>query len=95
MASEAPSNPLPLLYGGLEPLSSNRHPNHKARQRNEAPFLINVHAIPITVDEFVSTQRHMPIVFSGGAKPVPLALMGLNEGVNVFVNEDGKVDTPI
>src|SRR5687767_6424405 len=91
MASEAPANALPLFYGGLEPLSSNRHPNHKTRQLNEAPFLVNVHAIPITVDEFVATQRHMPIVFSTGAKPVPLALMGLNEGVNVFVGDDGKL----
>ena len=32
----------------------------------------------------------MPIVFSAGENPVPLALMGLNEGVNVFVDEDGK-----
>jgi len=26
---------------------------------------------------------------------VPLALMGLNEGVNVFVNEEGKIDQPV
>jgi hypothetical protein len=91
MASEAPSNALPLFYKGLEPLSSNLHPNHKARQANEAPFLVNAHAIPITVDEFVSAQRFMPIVFSSGEKPVPLALMGLNDGVNVFMDSDGKL----
>jgi hypothetical protein len=91
MASEAPANPLPLFYGNLEPLSSNLHPNHRARQANEAKFLTTAHAIPITVDEFVSTQRHCPIVFSTGESPVPLALMGLNEGVNVFVDADGKL----
>lgn len=91
MASEAPSNPLPLFYNGLEPLSSNLHPHHHARQANEAPFLAGAHAVPITVDEFVSTQRYMPIVFSSGPKPVPLALMGLNEGVNVFIGADGKL----
>ncbi len=91
MASEAPANPLPLFYGNLEPLSSTQHPNHKARQANQAKFLTTAHAIPITVDEFVSTQRHCPIVFSVGDSPVPLALMGLNEGVNVFVDEDGKL----
>ena len=91
MASEAPSNPLPLFYNGLEPLSSNLHPHHRARQANEAPFLATAHAIPITVDEFVSTQRYMPIVFSSGLKPVPLALMGLNEGVNVFIDAEGKL----
>jgi SapC protein len=91
MASEAPSNPLPIFYGGLEPLSSSLHPNHKSRTANEAPFLVTAHAIPITVDEFVSVQRHCPIVFSIGENPVPLALMGLNEGVNVFVDDKGKL----
>ena len=43
-----------------------------------------------TVDEFALLQRHYPIVFSVGDQPVPLALMGLNEGVNVFF-EDGQL----
>jgi hypothetical protein len=43
------------------------------------------------VDEFVSAQRFYPIVFSVGDNPVPLALMGLNEGVNVFVDNEGKL----
>jgi len=91
MASEAPSNPLPIFYGGLEPLSSTLHPGYKTRDSSEAPFLAKAHAIPITVDEFVSVQRHCPIVFSSGETPVPLALMGLNEGVNVFVDDKGKL----
>jgi hypothetical protein len=35
-------------------------------------------------------QRFYPIVFSAGENPVPLALMALNEGVNVFVEDGGK-----
>ena len=42
----------------------------------------------MTVDEFALVQRHYPIVFSVGDSPVPLALMGLNEGVNVFLDDD-------
>lgn len=91
MASAAPANQLPLLYNGLEPLSSNVHINHRTRAAESAPFLSQIHAVPITVDEFVSAQRHYPIVFSSGDNPVPLALMGLNEGVNVFVDNDGKL----
>jgi len=89
MASEAPSNALPIFYGGIEPLSSSAHPNHKSRNIGEAKFLAAAHAVPITVDEFVAVQRHYPIVFSNGEAPVPLALMGLNEGVNTFVDENG------
>ena len=36
----------------------------------------------------------MPIVFSMGDNAVPLALTGLNEGVNVFVDEEGKAYNP-
>jgi len=56
-----------------------------------APFLIEQHAVPITIDEFAVAQRHYPIIFSSGDNPVPLALMGLNEGVNTFVDGDGKL----
>ena len=82
---------LPLFYNGLEPLSSEAHANFRVRQQDAAPFLASQHAIPVTVDEFPLVQRFMPIVFSVGDDAIPLALMGLNEGVNVFVGDDGKL----
>jgi hypothetical protein len=90
MASAAPTNQLPLFYNQLEPLSSNKHGAFKTRDADSAPFLAKAHAVPITVDEFVACQRFYPIVFSASENPVPLALMGLNEGVNVFLDDDGK-----
>ena len=85
------SAPLPLFYNGLEPLSSETHATWRVRQMDSAPFLVGQHAIPITTDEFPLVQRHMPIVFSVGDDAIPLALMGLNEGVNVFIGDDGKL----
>ena len=52
---------------------------------------MNQHAVPLTVEEFPQAGRHFPIVFASGENTVPLALMGLNEGVNVFVEDDGTV----
>ncbi len=89
MAS-APQN-LPLFYQALEPLSSQIHADHRIRPQETAPFLIGQHAVPVTVDEFPLVQRHMPIVFSSGDDAIPLALMGLNEGSNVFVDGEGKL----
>ena len=85
------SAPLPLFYNGLEPLSSETHGDWRIRPQETAPFLVGQHAIPVTVDEFPLVQRHMPIVFSVGDDAIPLALMGLNEGVNVFVDDDGRL----
>ena len=75
MASQPPATPsLPLFYAGLEPLSSSQHSNYRVRERTAAPHLANVHAIPLTSDEFVSAQRFYPIVFSvaalGRADPI-------------------------
>lgn len=92
----APQNPaLPLFYKDLVPLSSQQHASFKTRATDKATWLAGVNAIPLTVEEFPQAQRHFPIVFTGGDDPVPLALMGMNEGVNVYVDEDGTVNTPV
>ena len=88
MASQAP-NMLPLLYNGLEPLNRNLHGNFKVRRLTGLDRVATTHAIPVTVDEFAMVQRHFPIVFSVGDKPVPIALMGLHEGTNTFFDEKG------
>jgi hypothetical protein len=90
MATEAPTQKLPLLYSALEPLSSNVHGKMKIRGIDELPAVAKAHAIPVTVDEFTLVARHYPIIFAIGDNAVPLALMGLNEGVNAFMDESGK-----
>ena len=90
MATQPAPENLPLFYQNLEPLSSTIHSKYKVRTTETAPFLAKSNAVPLTIDEFVSAQRYFPIVFSAGDTPVPLALMGLNDGVNVFIDDDGK-----
>ena len=93
MAS-APANALPIFYNDLLPLSSADHVDYKVQPADAAPFLTTQHAVPLTVDEFVSAQRFAPIIFSAGNDAVPLLLMGLNEGVNIFVDDEGKLHGP-
>ena len=88
MASAAP---LPLFYKGLEPLSSEVHAAFRLRPQEKAPYLVGQHAIPLTVEEFPLVQRFMPIVFTLGDESIPIALMGLNEGINVFVDDEWNV----
>jgi hypothetical protein len=91
MASAPPAQSLPLFYNQLEPLSSQVHGDFRIRPTDKAAFLGAQHAVPLTVEEFPLVQRKMPIVFSVGDDPVPLGLMGLNEGVNVFFDAEGKL----
>ena len=89
MASQAPQG-LPLFYKDLVPLSQQEHAGWRYQQLKTADFLNNEHAVPLTVEEFAVAQRFFPIIFSSGDNPVPLALMGLNEGINTFVDAGGK-----
>ena len=90
MATAAPTANLPLFYNALEPLNVTQHGKMKVRTVLSMGQVGRSHAIPITTDEFPFVQRHFPIVFSVGDSPVPMALMGLNEGVNVFMDDDGR-----
>ncbi len=85
-----PAQQLPLFYGSLVPLSSQFHPHHGLTVRDNLNYTRVTHAIPITVDEFAIAQRHYPIVFGLGENPAPLALIGLQEGDNLFVGDDGQ-----
>ncbi len=91
MASVPQASGLPLFYNELVPISLEDHGNLRARRTDKATWLANQHAVPLTVEEFPMAQRHYPIVFSIGDNPVPLALMGMSEGINVFVGEDGTI----
>ena len=58
---------------------------------DQASWLVGAHAVPLTAEEFIHAGRFYPIVFASAEQPVPLALMGLNEGVNLFVDDEGKL----
>jgi hypothetical protein len=90
MASAPQAAPLPLFYKDLMPLNSRDHAGYHTKTTDKAEWLIGQHAVPLTAEEFVQAGRHYPIVFSVGENPVPLGLMGLNEGVNVFIDDEGK-----
>lgn len=91
MAS-APQQPqLPMFYKDLMPLNTRDHRGWKSKQFENAAFIGTTHAVPVTIDEFVDAQRNFPIVFTTGENPLPIVLMGLNEGINTFIDDAGKL----
>lgn len=91
MASQPVQNPaLPLFYGSIVPLSSQVHADFGLKPRENFAFASATHAVPLTVDEFAVAQRFFPVVFGVGEGAAPLALMGLQEGQNQFVDGDGN-----
>ncbi|MBA2920062.1 multidrug transporter [Sphingomonas sp. MAH-20] len=95
MASAPQPTGLPILYKDLVPLSSDQHADWGTKSLDGLHFLKGQHAVPIVIDEFVQVQRSFPIIFADADYPVPLALMGLNEGVNVFLDADDRFSQPL
>lgn len=81
-----------LFYTKPEPLSPELHGKLGVR-RTDTPFRFAKagHAIPLTVGEFPVAAVTGPIIFVGDEK-LPLAVMGLNAGENMFVRDDGMFE---
>lgn len=90
MATAPAAQGLPIFYKDLVPLNSKEHAKYKTRAIESAGFMEGQHAVPLTIEEFVVASRNFPIIFSDSETPVPLVLMGMNEGVNVFMDDKGK-----
>ncbi|MES2897300.1 MAG: SapC family protein [Pseudomonadota bacterium] len=81
-----------LFYSKPEPLSVDLHKNLGVK-RMDGPFKFarEGHAVPITVTEFSLGAVCGPIIFVGDEK-IPLQVMGLNPGTNMFLQDDGMFE---
>lgn len=82
-----------LFYTKPEPLSREEH-GKLGVKRMEKPYSFAAigHVVPLTVAEFGFAGINYPIIFAGEGR-VPLAVMGVNAGENLFVNSDGGFTT--
>ncbi len=53
-------------------------------------FCAKARAIPVTLSEIPAAMKDYPIIFSSKENPAPLAVMGLIDDVNLFIEEDGS-----
>lgn len=84
-----PAPTLPLLYKALEPINRQAHGDLKFQKQDGLEDMGKMNALPLTVDEFGLAHRDYPIIFSNDEMGIPLALMGLHDGTNVFFNDKG------
>ena len=47
-------------------------------------------ALPLTLNEIPSAQKHFPVIFSDLDNPVPLAVVGTLDDVNLFIDDQGQ-----
>jgi hypothetical protein len=82
-----------LFYSKPEPLSRELHGKIGLR-RMDRPFgfAAQSNVVPLTVGEFPVAGISYPIIFAG-ERYQPLAVMGIRQGSNLFVGEDGAFQT--
>lgn len=94
--ADAPAN---QQLSGQVPLYKRPEPLNKEKHRTfgmtppEKPFkfLSDAHFVPAIVGEFALYAGFFPVIFLGERK-MPVVVMGLQAGQNLFVKEDGTFD---
>lgn len=80
-----------LLYRNIKALNRDEHKGLRLRQSSDCAFAAGIHLVPVAGLEFYQAGRHYPIVFVGeGDRTTPIALLGLQEGQNTFVDAAGQ-----
>jgi len=81
-----------LFYDRIVPLNRERHRNLRLRTADgRATFAADIHYAPLAGSELYAAARDYPVIFTGGeAEPGLVALLGLQERQNLFVDGEGR-----
>ena len=88
-ANASPLSGNVLFYGKPEPLSVEAHSGLGVDPVDQPyAFVSGTNIVPLTVTEFAPAALTYPVIFVGDARQ-PVAVMGLRQGENLFVNDKG------
>ncbi len=80
-----------LFYKNPQPLSAEEHGGLGVKQIQQPfGFLREAHAVPVTVTEFGVSAASYPVIFVGDDR-TPVAVMGIRQGQNLYVDGNGFV----
>jgi hypothetical protein len=82
-----------FLYSKPELLTVQDH-GHLGLTASARPFdfVKSIRVVPIAAAEIASAQKNYPIIFTDLKKPALLAVVSVQDEVNLFVDENGKWD---
>lgn len=87
----------PVLYNQIVPLLKTVHKDLKLQNNQKFDFAANINAVPIVMQELPMAAKFFPIVFTADEPITMLAVLGIRNGQNLFVDENGdwQADTYI
>lgn len=82
-----------MIYENAVPVSLDQHRDVSVRTGNSYAFAAAINSVPIVAAEFERAAAEYPIVFAGEGEAIaPAAVLGLQDGENLFLNSDGSWD---
>lgn len=84
------TGPLPLFYKKPEPLDASKHIKLGMKENFGTGFTKEINAVPINMIEMPQICHYYPIAFSPDEFATPVALLGLRDQENLFVNDNGE-----
>jgi hypothetical protein len=81
-----------IFYEKVVSIDSKLHKHLRLKPMDSFSFAEKTNSVPLVGIEFIEAAREYPIVFVKGADGscLPVALLGLRENENLFVDADGK-----
>ncbi len=77
---------LPLFYKSPMPLDAKKHGNLSLKKNFGFGFTKGVNAVPVNMVEMPQICHHYPIAFSPDENATPVAILGLRDNENLFIN---------
>jgi hypothetical protein len=88
-AKEASAS-LPLFYKKPVALDKKQHSGVSLAKNLTFDFAAGVNAVPVTMIELPNIMQFYPVAFSASAPATPLAILGLRDEENLFVDKKGE-----
>lgn len=81
---------MPLFYSKPMPLDAKKHGNLGLVKNFGLKFTKDINAVPVNLIEMPQICHFYPVAFSPDGSATPVAILGLRDNENLFVNDKGE-----
>ena len=86
----APAAALPLFFKRIVGVDPSLHGTLRLDRNAGFRFAAETQFVPLGLSEIEAAANDYPVLFTTGAEPIPVALLGLQHGSNLFLQADGE-----
>ena len=90
---QQPAANMPLFYTNPTPLDAKAHGDLALKKNFGFGFTTGINAVPINLIEMPQICHFYPIAFSPDGNATPVAILGLRDNENLFLNADNTWET--